>query len=127
MRRCGYVVTSLSGAVLLAVLTCLEQVTNDGRGITTRKLRTFPPFVPLFVSRLQHKCAGPRHSGLRLTVKACNYPLVTLSLQMSRCLTFSEYINQLINQVEINRLKDNYENGNRGRSDDKKYKKYMYK
>lgn len=34
------------GAVRLAVLTCLEQVTNDGRGITTRKLRSLP-FVPL--------------------------------------------------------------------------------
>lgn len=50
MRRCGYVVTSLSGAVLLAVLTCLEQVTNDGRGITTRKLRGPPHSSPLLVS-----------------------------------------------------------------------------
>jgi len=49
MRRCGYAVTSLP-APLAPALTCPERVTNDGRGITTRKLRApfvlSRPFVP---------------------------------------------------------------------------------
>lgn len=63
MRRCGYVVTSLPDAVLLAVLTCPEQVTNDERGITTRKLRappfaTFPLLVPPTVATQMPVPAG---------------------------------------------------------------------
>jgi len=60
MRRCGYAVTSLPVPLALA-LRCPERVTNDGRGITTRKLRG--PFVlsrPFVPSRLQREqCAGP--------------------------------------------------------------------
>jgi len=127
MRRCGYLVTSLPGTVLLTVLTCLEQVTNDGRGITTRKLRDPPPIhPPRPFPRLQHKCAGPRWIT-RLAVKVGNHLLVTLlSSNTHRRLTFpgyikKEYFNQLVNHTQYVNLKDNCESRNQRKTDDKKY------
>jgi len=72
MRRCGYVVTSLP-APLAAALTCPERVTNDERGITTRKLCV--PFV--LSSRLD--CNASNVSVRRIMrpfAEAHNHPLV---------------------------------------------------
>lgn len=81
MRRCGYVVTSLPGAVLLTVLTCLEQVTNDGRSITTRKLwgpSFVPPPPPARFSDCNTNVLVQSWWIIRLTVKTGNLLLVSL-------------------------------------------------